>query len=235
MGRTGVSKRIQLRPLRLARPSVLGDGLPERLRSTLVGLLGIAGAAGAGDGGPRPPAGDSRSSSSRSAATSRRPQHEALHGRVVAKQGGFPASSTTLPRRPRPTSVTRPCRKTRAVPRPARLLRTTRGAVLATGSVPSGNANAGSEATAGPAFAAKPTCLRPSPACRPGRRNRAATSSSDAPAAGARARTRRRSQPPPSHPGNGNAYGKGNGKGLGNSGTPPGQAANGQANGHSEE
>ena len=46
MGVQVFHKRFQPPFLRLTRPSVLGDGVPERLRSTLVVLLGITGAAG---------------------------------------------------------------------------------------------------------------------------------------------------------------------------------------------
>jgi hypothetical protein len=41
-------KRSQLRTLRPSKPSVFGDGLPERLRSTSLALLGITAAAGLG-------------------------------------------------------------------------------------------------------------------------------------------------------------------------------------------
>jgi hypothetical protein len=226
-------KRLQPRSLRLVKPSVLGDGVPERLRSTLVALLGVTGAAGlamvalvlqqgfplvSSGPVPDPPL-----------------QREALHDRVVAKK------TAATPRREVPGK--------RVVGPAGSPASQDSGGVAPSGSSPSegspvlvtGSPQTEHEATARKRPPAKtPPSPQPAVQAPPASPVQApsATSSSEAPEPAPEP------EPEPaaaSHPGNGNAYGKGNGNGngngngLGNSGGPPGQATSAQAHAKSEE
>lgn len=222
-------KRLQLRSLRLVRPSVLGDGVPERLRSTLVALLGVTGAAGLAmvalvlqqgfplvSSGPVPDPPVKR---------------ERLHDRVVAKQ-----AAATPQRDPTPARVVGSVRP--PVPQGP-------GGVTSTDSPPS-------EGSPVLVAGSPPTEDKKSPRRRPPVKSPpspqaavqappasaveepSAISSSEAPEPAPEPEP---GPTAPAHPGNGNAYGKGNGNANGNgkSGSPPGQGASAQAHANSEE
>jgi outer membrane biosynthesis protein TonB len=220
-------KRFQPPFLRLTRPSVLGDGVPERLRSTLVALLGITGAAGLAmvalvlqQGFPLVSSGPVRVP---------RVERERLDERVAAKQAAAkPQRDAT----------------------PARVVDTARspvpldpGGIAATDSPPSEAAPVlvtGSPPTEDEEPARKRSPAKSPPSPQPAVQappaspveEPTATPSSEPPAPAPEPEP----EPvAPSHPGNGNAYGKVNGNGNGKSGGPPGQAASAQAHANSGE
>jgi hypothetical protein len=212
-------KPLQLRFPRLAMPSLLGSGLPERLRSTLIALFGLTAAAGLSmvafvlqqgfplvASGPIPDPAVVRESVDERVAVSpgTPPREEVAPTRSslpadapAASGGGTPVVASPAPAPPQadPGSVAGPA--------------------------PSGARKAPKRPPVPPQPQAP---LAQVPATAPPVEPDATSSELPPPV----------SEPEPegsSHPGKGNAYGKGNGVGSG--GTPPGQLATppGHANG----
>ena len=230
-------KRLQLRPLPVPRPSVLGDGLPERLRSTLVALFGIAAAVGltmvalvlqqgfplvSSGPVPDPP-----------------PRRQALEDRVVAKQAAatpgraaIPVAASSHPPVPRDTGGSAPADS--AAPREA-------GSVAVPDpGPPAGEAAPVPESTPARGESAgrqRPPAAALPPSSQPVAQAPVATVPAPEPIATSSDVPEPAPEPEPgpapetapepaasAHPGNGHAYGKGNGNGAGSSGGPPGKA-----------
>jgi hypothetical protein len=228
-------KRLQSGPHRPALPSLLGDGLPERLRSTSIALLGIIAAVGLGivgfalqvgfplvasaplpEGPVKPDAASERERKlpkegpAKKAAS--RPRATPAASTVDAEAGALPASAGNSDP------------ATAVAPPPAN-----EGAVVVAGTAPAQTRPPRKHpvdrtpAAESPATAATPTAPPP---VEP-----TATSSEvpePAPEAVLEA-------PPSTHPGNGNAYGKGSGKGVGSTSGPPGHASNGHGQDDADE
>jgi hypothetical protein len=234
-------KRFQRSPRRFARLSVLGDGLPERLRSTSFALLGITTATGLGmmalalqQGFPLVASGPIPDPP---------PQREALHDRVVATQTVVAPRGDVTPARASDDGRSAPSHDA--------------GGVAPTPSAPSVG-SAGLVTEPAPAGAEGTDRKRPPTKAPQSSRLAVETPTAAPPEAPSAISPDEVPEPvpepapeqvPPSHPGNGNAYGKGNGNGngnwnaygkgngngLGNSGSPPGQEASGQAGGQPGE
>jgi hypothetical protein len=230
-------KRFPFRLLPLARPSVLGDGLPERLRSTLVALLGITGAVGLAmvalvlqQGFPLVSSGPIHEPPAR---------EEALHDRIVVERGAAPprrasapapvgdAHHAPVPQSPAGLPSESPPPQESATP------------VLVTGSAPSGEEAGDRKRPPAKAPRSDPRAAVQAPPAAPVEEP-SATSSTDAPEPESEPELEPEPAPEPgpaptdsTHPGNGNAYGKGNGNGIGNGGSPPGQRTSGEAPGAS--
>jgi beta-lactamase superfamily II metal-dependent hydrolase len=232
-------KRPQLRPRRLSLPSLLGDGMPERLRSTSIGLLGVVAALGLGTvalalqlglppvaSGPLP-----EPPSKRQAVAERAPLKE-----------GAPAETTSEPLEPKaagsaPSGGADGESPTRVESTPvAPVARAPgEGAVLVTGASPPPSEpqrqppprRSPQRPSAVPSPAVETAPVAPPPV-------EPSASASEVPSPPPEGEP-----PAPSHPGNGNAYGKGNGNGngngKGNDGEPPGQAAKGATPGEAGE
>jgi hypothetical protein len=195
-------KRSQAQPRRLVFPSLLGDGMPERLRSTSIALIGTVAAVGLGTVAfalqlglpavvsgplPEPP-----------------PKRHAI-GELVAARGAPSARLQHSAPPPDPSPVAPPVRKP------------SEGTVLVTGDPP---AQSRAERPTPPQPGPVQSLPAETPPAAPPPVEPAASASEVPPPAEAAPET-----PAPTHPGNGNAYGKGSGNGVGNGGEPPGQVA----------
>ncbi len=207
-------KRLQPRPRRLAFPSLLGNGMPERLRSTSIALIGAVAAVGLGTvafalqlgpptvvSGPLPEPPPKRHVIGERDRREEQAAGKPTTGVVVARG----APSARLQHSAPPPDSTPPAHEP------------SEGAVLVTGAPPARSR------------AKRPTPPQPAPVHTPPPETApaaplpvepAASASEVPPPVEATPET-----PAPTHPGNGNAYGKGNGNGVGNGGEPPGQVA----------
>jgi len=229
-----IHKRLQPGPHRPALPSLLGDGLPERLRSTSIALLGIIAAVGLGIVGfalqigfplianaplPQPPAGPDAASERELA--KEKPAKRATTGpsvtpaapRVSTEAGSAPVggggSGAAAPAAPESADD---------------------GAALVTGTAPArAHPRRKPPVDRPPPTAESPTTVATPPAPIP---VEPTATSSEAPQPAPEAVPE---APPPSHPGNGNAYGKGNGKGVGSTSGPPGHASDGHGQDDADE
>jgi hypothetical protein len=213
-----IHKRLKPGPRRPALAGLVGDGLPERLRSTSIALLGVIAAVGLGlvgfalqlgfplvAGMPLPEAPARPHVVSKRDAGEERPAKKAAAARPTTEDPSTAsAEADPLPaggRGPSPTPV---------APRQAG-----EGAVLVT--APAQSRPRREQPVDRPAATPSPAPAAPAvapPVVEP----TAAASEVPEPAPETTPEAT-----PPSHPGNGNAYGKG----QGNGGSPPGQAAKG--------
>jgi hypothetical protein len=236
-------KRLQRRSLRFARLSVLGDGLPERLRSTSFALLGIATAAGLGMMALTLQQGFPLVTSS--PISDPPPQREALLDRVVATQTGVAPRGDVTPARASDDGRSAPSHDVGGVAPTASTPSVGSGG-LVTGSPPAGGEGTDRKRPPIKAPQSSPIAVEAPTVAPP--KTQSAISPDEVPEPAPE-------QVPPSHPGNGNAYGQGNGnaygkdngkdngkgngnaygKGLGNSGSPPGQETSEQARGQPDE
>jgi hypothetical protein len=222
-------KRLKPRWFRAFGPSVLGDGLPERLRSTLVALLGVTAAAGLGivalalqqgfplvGSGPLPDP---------------PPRREALDDRVVAERKPVAPRRAPIAAPVPDDDPSAPSHGPGVVVLPGSTP-PERSAELGIGSAPSDD-----EATTRKPLPPKaPSRPEPSPAAQVPVtvpvQEPSATPANEPAAPAPEAPAESATSP---HPGNGHAYGRGNGNGFGNAGNPPGQSAAGLAHGHSKD
>ncbi|HEU5142860.1 MAG TPA: hypothetical protein VFU04_06870 [Solirubrobacterales bacterium] len=217
----GARSQLRMPP----RPSLLGRGLPERLRSTSLALLGLVGAAGlvmvALIMQPGPPLVWS--------GPIPEPPHQPRASRL-------PAIAVAKPAGPRPTPADHPGTEDRSAsePQPSHASVPVEAPVgdpvpagdpvLVTDSEPRGDSGAEHKQPTGKSPNAPSAAPTPAPApvtAAPAPQPPTATTSTEPPPPPA-------PEPPPQEgsgqPGNGNAYGRGNGKGHGSTGTPPGLA-----------
>jgi hypothetical protein len=206
--------RKRAQPRRPTLPSLLGDGMPERLRSTSIALIGTVAAIGLGTVAfvlqlglpsvvsgplPEPPA---------------KPRAVAERDRVDRTAATEPAA---IPAAPSAAGNGGSQVPDSSAPSPTAAGEPSGGAVLVTRPPP---ARSRPERPAPqPASAESPSAEAPPPAAPPVEPSAAA---SEVPPPTAEVPPQ---SPAPTHPGNGNAYGKGNGNGVGNGGEPPGQVA----------
>jgi hypothetical protein len=217
-----IHKRSQPGLRRLAVPSLLGDGLPERLRSTSIALLGAVAAIGLGTvafalqlGLPPVASGPLPDLPVKPAVAPERNLADGERERTATvDRSTRPTSSRTDPE-----PVPSPSAAERSRPAAPVAPPTSEATVVVTESAPARvrpeRVRPVDEPVADrpPATVATPTATPP---VEP------SASSSDVPEPAPEPEPE---APAPSHPGNGNAYGKGHGNGLGNGGVPPGQAA----------
>lgn len=231
-----IHKRLQPGSRRPALPSLLGDGLPERLRSTSIALLGIVAAAGLAIVGfalqlgfpliasaplPQPPA--ALEAGSERSRPEERPARRAATGPSATS-----ATATAEPEADSPldgadgSSPTAPTAP--AAPDP---VSDSDGAVLVT--APARTRPQREQPVDRPAAAESPVPVAAPVAPEP---VEPIAASSEAPEPAPESVP---AAPAATHPGNGNAYGKGNGKGVGSAGTPPGHATSGHGQGQPDE
>jgi hypothetical protein len=220
-----IHKRLQSGQHQPALPSLLGDGLPERLRSTSIALLGIVAAVGLGIVAfalqlgfplaasaplPQPPA--------RPDAASERKLAEKEPARKAA--AAPPATSATSKGSTEADSPPAGGGGSGAAA-PTAPQSAGDGAVLVTGAGPAQTHPQRKEPVDPPPAAESPATAATPPAPVP---VEPIAISSEAPEPAPEAAPE---APPLTHPGNGNAYGKGNGKGVGSTSGPPGHASDG--------
>lgn len=211
-------KRSQPRSRPQAFPSLLGDGMPERLRSTSIALLGIVAAVGLGTvalalqlglpsvvSGPLPQPPPQRHAVAERVPVEEKAAAEAT-AEPVAESG---ASSLGADGSPLP-SQSSPSMPVAHEP--------SEGAVLVTGSPPA-QSRPERRSPPRPSLGQSPSAEEAAPATPPPVEPSASASEVPPPPEPAPV------APTPTHPGNGNAYGKGIGNGVGNGGEPPGQVA----------
>lgn len=216
-------KRSQPRVRRLVFPSLLGDGMPDRLRSTSIALIGTVAAVGLGTvafalhlglpavvSGPLP-----EPPPKRHAVAERHRVEEKAAGDPTAEAVGSRSAASVGAERGAPPRDSSP-----AVPAVSQPSEST---VRVTGPPPTRSRPQRPTAPR-PAAVHSPTVetapVAPPPVAPPPVEPAASVSEVPPPTAEAAPET-----PAPTHPGKGNAYGKGNGNGVGNGGEPPGQAA----------
>jgi hypothetical protein len=209
-------KRSQSRSRRLALPSLLGDGMPERLRSTSIALIGAVAAIGLSTVAfalqlglpsvvsgplPEPPA---------------KPRAVTERHRVERKVAAEPRPERLAMRAAPATNAENPSPASDPSPSVPGGHKPSGGAVLVT-RPPQVRSRPARSTPPEPAPAQSPspeTPSTPAPPVEPG------AAASEVPPPEPAPET-----PAPTHPGNGNAYGKGNGNGVGAGGEPPGQVA----------
>jgi hypothetical protein len=231
-----IDKRLHPRPRRPALPSLLGDGLPERLRSTSIALLGIVAAVGLGIVGfalqlgfpliaraplPEPPV--KPDAPSERAVVEKRQAKKAAPAPAPAPSARGGASTASGEAGSALVEAAGASPAAPAAPSPAG-----KGAVLVTGAAPAQTRPQRKQPVDSP-----PATESPAPEATP----------PAPPAVEPTATSSETPEPTPevpeaaaaTHSGNGNAYGKGNGKGVGSTVGPPGQATSGQGPGHTGE
>jgi hypothetical protein len=206
-------KRVQLRLL----PSVLGDSLPERLRSTLIAMLGITAAVGLGlvavalqqgfplvASGPIPEPPVKREAARHRAVPQERPAAVRRDATPVPAADDIVAAATEGPGGIAPAESP----PSEAAP------------VLVTDAPSAGDGGEDRKRPSGRAPASPRPAAQAPPAAP--EEEPTATPSSEAPEPAPEPEP---GPAPPSHPGNGYAYGKGHGS----SGSPPGQESKGSS------
>jgi hypothetical protein len=211
---------------RLALPSLLGDGMPERLRSTSIALVGAVVAVGLGTiaftlqlGLPSVVRGPLPQPPPKRHAFERHRVEPRAADATVSAGGGRDAGPPATDRRsaPRDSSPSAPAGEQLG-----------EGTVLVTDAPP---ARSQPKRTSPPRRASAPGPIPSEPPPAPAPAEPTASASEVPPPAPEAA-----AGPPAStHPGNGHAYGKGNGNGLGTGGEPPGQVAKAAREGEGSE